>query len=195
METTDSQYSFGPEDRLKLIDVSRWPFVLIAPPRAVTNEEMLWSFVDFSMAIAKRMEPHGLLLDLRSNDAGITPYQRKMMTESIKPGPDNIAPGGVGVAMVFNSALLKGMLRAIFWIAKPPQPTRAFDNMKEAEQWLSDLLANPPNTDPDHPEGAKLLFQMATAGPKFARANNMLDKDVRLPSEIAAAERWPHLIP
>jgi hypothetical protein len=188
----DFSFTIGSEDRESFISGANWPIVVCKPPdRAVTDEEMVWSMIDLAAVIARHMEPHGLLLDLRDNKKGITPKQRRILTNAIKPGPDNVAPGGVGVAMVFTSKLLEGMLNAIFWISKPPMPTKVFNSAGEGQRWLREGLADAPRYDPDNAAHQATLYAMATNGPRYARANGLLDTEDLLASEIRAAERWP----
>ena len=37
--------------------------------------------------------------------------------------------------MVFESAVVRGVLMAIFWIFKPAYPTKAFKSVEEAIAW------------------------------------------------------------
>ena len=84
-----------------------------------------------------------MVIDLRRN-AGITPTQRKMLTDDMA-APEHAAVQArcVGVAMVFDSAFLRGILTAIFWVRKPPYPTQVFRTVAEAKTWAKALLAAP----------------------------------------------------
>jgi hypothetical protein len=106
-------------------------------PSSISNEELievLDDFIDY-ITVQKKGERYGVLQDLR-NTKGITSRQRKMITDNMDGMKDYAIHYCVGSAMVFDSPLLRGMLKAIFWITKPPYPTQVFKTLEDAENWV-----------------------------------------------------------
>jgi len=186
-------YALDANPKESLIDVSHWPIVVVRPTGPVSDQAFVQAISDYTMAISKHLEPHTVLLDLRHNP-GLTPKQRNILTDGFKPGKDNIQPGCQGTALVFTSKLLKSMLTAMFWIRRPPQITKVFNSITDAETWCFELQQKARRLRPENPDDAKIIFAMCSAGPRFARKYGLLKAGERHPSEIEAARRWPELV-
>ena len=120
-------------------DISRWPLVVVTPPRVVTDAQMERYLTQFDQIQAARPEPHCLVLDLRICER-ISPTQRKMITDRM-PDDGQVNPCQ-GLAMVFSSRILRGLLTAIFWVRKPPYPTVVFNELEPAIDWALRRLAD-----------------------------------------------------
>lgn len=116
------------------LSFAHWPVVLTtAPPGTVSDAEMLSYLERFRAEIARRRAPFISVLDLRAN-SGITPAQRKMITEGMTADNANTA-FCKAFGMVFSSSLLAGMLTAIFWVRKPKYETKVFTEVHDALDW------------------------------------------------------------
>jgi hypothetical protein len=120
-----------------MYDKSKWPIIKMVSPTSISDEELiktLGEFVDY-ITVQKKDERYGVILDLRDTK-GITTQQRKMITDNMDGMKDYAILYCVGSAMVFDSPVLRGMLKAIFWITKPPYPTQVFKTLEDAEGWI-----------------------------------------------------------
>lgn len=125
------------------LDFSHWPLIITTPPpRPVTNEE-LHDFLDrFEDGLRAREGRYVSVLDLRWH-TGITPRQRRMLTERMNAAHEGVAKDRLtGTAMIFTSALLRSLLTAIFWLRKSDHPTVVLRNLDDALAWGKRTLAN-----------------------------------------------------
>jgi hypothetical protein len=81
-----------------------------------------------------RAAPFAIVLDLRRS-SGLTPRQRKMITDRMNH-TDAVAPC-VANALVFESAVLRGVLTALFWIRRPAYPCEVFRTLDDAIGWAN----------------------------------------------------------
>ena len=117
------------------LDVEFWPVIVTRPEHGkVTDAELERYLSDYRTAIRTRHERYVGVLDLRDNNSGITPAQRKMLTSAMQEDSASYSLCA-GVAMVINSGLLRGMLTAILWIRKPPVTMEVFTSFDEAMEW------------------------------------------------------------
>lgn len=144
------------------IDDSRWPIVVVTPPRRVTDDQMRTHLATFAELQRDRGGPHILVLDLRRCEK-ISPRQREMIAERMPTATDHRAC--LGLAMVFTSTLTRGILTAIFWLRRPPYPTKIFSELAPALDWAQRTLHAETQT-PDRSEG--LTAAPATESPNPA---------------------------
>jgi len=121
------------------LDWRLWPVVVVTPPPRPSRDDELLTFMKlWERAVCARQQPYALVLDLRQS-ARMPPVQRKLlvhtMTEDALDGHCRCA------AVVFSSALVRGMLTAMFWVWRPAYPTRFLPSVEEAMVWCQDSLA------------------------------------------------------
>ena len=125
------------EDELIQMDESQWPVLIVTPPRTVSDEQMA-EFLGRHRALERqRAQDYVIVLDLR-NTGKLTPGQRELLTEGM--AGDESETWLRGLAMVFESRVLRGVLSMIFWVRKPPYPTRVFATPMEALPWARETL-------------------------------------------------------
>lgn len=77
-----------------------------------------------------------LVLDTR-DAAVMTRAQRHRIADHLKEKSDDIRRHFVGVCAIVPSALARGTVSAILWLAPPGVPTKLFDTEDEAVAWAN----------------------------------------------------------
>jgi len=125
------------------LDVAQWPVLVVIPPARLVTDAELDSFMQaFAHVVDQRKQPYAVVVDLRES-SGLTPRQRQAISNSMADTDARVLAGypNCGGALVFSSALLRGMLTAILWIKKPKHETRVFANIAEAVAWARTCVA------------------------------------------------------
>lgn len=133
----EPQAASSPSETRIVTDLSHWPVLLVTAPPRISDEEMARYIEESRRRRMERREPHVMVLDVRRTER-LPPTQRKMLTDNMSAAGD--ADPCLGMAMVFDSPLLKGVLTAIFWVRKPKYPTRVFTSLPEALAWARSVL-------------------------------------------------------
>ena len=121
------------------LDQSHWPLLIVITPPKVDDEELEHFLEQYSATIKSRGERYALVLDV-SNTEKLNPVQRKKLVNMMERNKAFNEKHCAGCAMVFSSMLLKGILTAIFWIHKPPHPTKVFNVQEDAIEWAFDMI-------------------------------------------------------
>jgi hypothetical protein len=83
-------------------------------------------------------EPYVLLFDMTR--AGIpTPLQRKRIATHMQESAENIRRIVRGLGVIAPSPLVRGVVVALFWVARPPVPHRIFGHHAEAADWAESV--------------------------------------------------------
>lgn len=136
----DSTKRFAPVE----VDVSEWPVVVVTPPPEPANEPMLEAFMnDWVTKTRHRAGSYVCVLDLRRS-GHMSPAQRRTLTDWMNKSRDGLARTCLGTALIFDSALLRAMLTAVFWAFRPPYPTQVFSTRHEAIGWAKLRTQNQP---------------------------------------------------
>jgi hypothetical protein len=127
------------DDRTDIeIDESQWPVLIVTPPPTVTDGQMREYLERHRLVESERAEDYVLVLDLRFTGR-LTPGQREMLTDGMKT--DASETWCRGLAMIFESRMLRGVLSMIFWVRKPPYPSKVFATPAEAFPWAKETLS------------------------------------------------------
>ena len=123
-------------------DDSDWPiFRVQIPERALTSTEFRAHVARLSAA-AERGEPYGLLIDALKAPP-LNASERQLIADSLRFTARR-HPGILrGVAVCLESAISRGGLTAITWLARPPYPMKGFESVASANVWLARQLAVP----------------------------------------------------
>lgn len=122
--------------------MGRWPAALVKPPDGMVTDPELDEFLGaFRKEVGRRRAAYVTVVDLRGN-SGITPTQRKRLSEYMRETEALGAPCR-GSALVFESALLRTLLTAIFWLKQPKYPVQVFATLDDAVRWAHELAAAP----------------------------------------------------
>ena len=121
------------------LDDSRWPVIIITPPAHRVSDQDFANYLAHHRAVIQRHDsPYVIVVDLREN-TGISPTQRQMLTDKMEADEVGESHAPVGCALVFRSALLRGMLTAIFWIRRPAHHVQVFGELERAVAWAREL--------------------------------------------------------
>lgn len=124
-------------------DTSGWPLVLVrfSDEEGHIADEAYQAFFESIDGILRRRSQFALLTDIRMS-APASATQRRMLTEWLKVVEAPTKHWAVGVAIVVRSAIIRGALRAVFWIKESAAPTRVVGSLQEgAEFCLAQLEA------------------------------------------------------
>ena len=118
------------------LDDSSWPVIVMHVPRGAHSDEAIQAILTrYKQLVLEHREPFVMINDLREA-SGVTQKQRAEMSSFLENELE-VASYCRGAAMVFNSAMLRGMLTAILWVSRPPYPTRVFKTVEEARTWAN----------------------------------------------------------
>lgn len=124
------------------IDVSDWPLIVVRSSTVESDQEMSAFCAEYNRLLRKKAEPFVQIADLRQVKT-LSPSRRKILTDSMKDNEDFTREYCRGVALVFDSAVMRHMLTAILWLKRPPYPHRVFNSMVDAKVWGHSQLASP----------------------------------------------------
>jgi stage II sporulation SpoAA-like protein len=119
-----------------------WPIVQVRYQGDVTAEMFEAASLRFVELVEQAMaEGRGVawLTDLSSYNPA-TPLLRQGLAKVIIRYRDQIGRGTLAEARVTQSAVVRGILTAIAWLAPQPWPIRVFESESEAIAWLRGCL-------------------------------------------------------
>ncbi len=125
------------------IDVSDWPLVVVQSSTVESDDEMRAFCMRYNTLLRAKAEPFVQIADLREVRA-MSPSRRKILTESIKQNESFTQQYCRGIALVFDSVLLRHLLTAILWLKNPPYPHRVFSSIADAKAWGREQLTPMP---------------------------------------------------
>ena len=118
-------------------DESRWPFVVITPPR-------VFSDADFGAMLARlrsyyeRGQRFGLVVDVRVA-APLQSEQRRVVVKEIDENVRRFGSLLVGVGYVVTTAVQRGGFKAMMWLRQIPEPpAKIFSLPEDAMAWVRD---------------------------------------------------------
>lgn len=118
------------------IDDSAFPLVVVVMPATWTDAE--WeAYLTRMRSYPERRTRYVTLTDARG--AGTpTAAQRKRAAEVMAEDQAISKRFNVANALVYESAILRGMITAITWITPPPVPMQSFATPRLALSWLDE---------------------------------------------------------
>lgn len=107
--------------------------VTVKPPRELTDEAVSTVLWTLEARLAEG-SPYAIVFDM--SEAG-TPnaIQRQMLATHMRKNKASIGRAVRAIAMVAPSALVRGVLTAIFWLEAPPVSHQVFATAAEATAW------------------------------------------------------------
>lgn len=100
----------------------------------VGDAEFAQHLEGLTQLLAERAHSVATILD--ASTAGVNPAtQRRMQAEWLKAHDSVLQATGLGTAIVIRSALVRGILTAILWMAPIPGDHVVFPTYAEAEEW------------------------------------------------------------
>ena len=104
------------------------------------SDDELQQFLQQMDAVLKLPGKKAGIVDLSDAVPG-TAKQRRVHAEWIADRKPLLQRDFVAAAIVTDSAIIRGTVTAIFWIAPLPLPTHVTASMEQAEGWLEPYLA------------------------------------------------------
>lgn len=120
------------------LDESRHPIWIQTLPEAPSPEAFERAFAHFDRRIeevARGGDHLGLVVDMRRYGTG-TSLQRQRAARTSELGARLLGDRILGQAVVLESALQRGALTAVSWLARPSWPVRTFADRLDAIHWL-----------------------------------------------------------
>ena len=137
-------------------DQSTWPIVVIRFPKGDYSAEM-GAFFTRILALANGPEPFVLIIDLRSASISSAGGRRES-AEFVKNAIDLSRIRGA--ALISNARMIRGAIKAIFWLAPVPVPVCVFRDTAEAQAWAEERA-----TELTAEREAELLYKSTRPGP------------------------------
>lgn len=121
------------------IDESDYPLVVLRfSGETMSSSEWAQMFSRLEGLIA-REESFGLLVDARRG-LGASAAQRKVAGDFIRRNQEGLRRHCRGLVTVSSSAIVRGIITAVQWIAPPPFPERVEGDIVAARRWLEGQL-------------------------------------------------------
>ena len=123
------------------LDASQWPIVVVTPPAVALSDASIDEFMErWTHTTHGQAGRYVCIHDVRSAPP-MSPAHRKKMTDMMNGYRAQLAAQCAGVAMVFDSVLMRAMLTAFMWMFRPPYPTQVFQSLDDAFRWGTEMLA------------------------------------------------------
>ena len=133
----------GPEFPALISDIkvvtADWPVIVVDTSDNLTDGELIDFLEKYDAFMQEQNQRHAVVVDLKRTKR-MPSRQRKMITDSMSKRNEYTKQFSACTALVFESAVMRGMLMAIFWIVKPAYPTKVFNSRKEAVAWCQTML-------------------------------------------------------
>jgi hypothetical protein len=123
------------------LDLSSWPIVVTRPRGGVLQDHELTDYIErFRTEIKRRTGRYVSILDLRDSPT-LTPVQRRTISNGMDEDRASTRQC-VGAAMVFESAIMRGLLTAILWLRQPKYEVKVFGDVQAAKAWACERLSS-----------------------------------------------------
>ena len=136
---------------LKNIDVSfvRKPLIVVRFTGAPTDAE----FRDYLAVLERNLEDSiargvttAVAIDASDQPNAISAAQRRTQADWIRSHYQSLTIGCAGTAFVAPTAILRGIITAVFWMQRLPYPYAVVSTLSEAEAWCAGQLASTPKS-------------------------------------------------
>lgn len=126
-------WSVPMEGRYFDVDESQWPMVVFRFRGEPTDEDFE-AYLRAMESLYERGERFAILFDARGT-VQLSAKHRRRQAQWLKDNAERIRRFNVGSAFVIDSAFVRGLLTAIFWIQPMPSPHTVTETLAEAEAW------------------------------------------------------------
>lgn len=124
----------NPPEHGVVVDADRYPLVIITLRGQLTDAQLEAYLAYVDRLPATGDEPGVMVFDL--SDARVfTATQRKRQADWIKAQRGDRMSPRQGVAFIIRSAIVRGAVRAVFWLADPSAAVGIFATREEALAW------------------------------------------------------------
>jgi len=123
-----------------IFDENAWPLSYVRFPSKPLSDEGFEYFIERYTAMVERRISFATILDSRGLTTAITAHQRKRLTEWFDVTGELAGEYHFGIAILINSALVRGALKAVTWVKPIPVPVRPFGSIADAAPWLREIF-------------------------------------------------------
>lgn len=120
------------------VDSSKLPLLRIRYDGSFSDDE-LRDYLGVLDGVLKVAGKKVAIIDLRTA-AAASANQRRLQAEWIKRNVDRLKTSFRGAAIITDSALMRGIVTAIFWIHPLPFPTEVVPDLASAQDWVKPHL-------------------------------------------------------
>lgn len=121
-------------------DLERWPIAVCRAYGESTDDD-LRAYTGRLSELLAREQRHVLIVDA-SGAKTLKGTHRQMVAEWNKANAEKLAKYRVGLVLVTRSAVLRGMITAVYWVFTPPFPYKAVDSIDSAFVWARERLTS-----------------------------------------------------
>jgi hypothetical protein len=119
-------------------DDSAWPLVIDTSSGAATDDDIERYVAAHDRYLARR-ELYAAVLDARGADQ-MSAAHRRRVAQWLTEHREELRRYHVALAFVSSSALIRGVLTAIYWLHPPPYPYKMFASLDEAKTWAREMI-------------------------------------------------------
>ncbi len=124
-----------------IFDETAWPLLYVRFPSKPLSEEGFEYFIERYTAAVERRIPFATILDSRGLSTAITANQRKRLTEWFEVTGELAGEHHFGIAVLISSAVIRGALKAVTWLAPIPVPIEPFGSIADSAPWVRAIFA------------------------------------------------------
>ena len=137
------------------VDLSRFPLIVSSTAGGVTDASLQRRFKVLAEVFRTRPEPYINIIDARTGPP-LSAAHRRMLADFSKEHETHSRLYCRGVAFVFESAITRGVMTAIFWARPAKVPNKVFKDFEEACAWGMGLIARETGAAVSEPEPLQL---------------------------------------
>jgi hypothetical protein len=120
-------------------DESEWPIFRVKMPPVALSAEAFEAHLEACSERIRRGKPFCMLIDMADHPP-LGAARRKAVADRMLEDGQRYPRVMLGCALVVHSAMSRGGVTAINWIAQPAYSFTAFEDVREARMWLNHLL-------------------------------------------------------
>lgn len=124
-----------------IFDDAAWPLLYVRFPSKPLSDEGFEYFIERYTDAVERRIPFATILDSRGLTSAITAHQRKRLTEWFEVTGELAGEYHFGIAVLIGSAVVRGALKAVTWVAPIPVPVNAFGSIADSDPWVREIFA------------------------------------------------------
>jgi hypothetical protein len=124
-----------------IFDDAAWPLLYVRFPSKPLSDEGFAYFIERYTASVERRTPFATILDSRGPTTAITARQRQMLTDWFDVTGELAGEYHFGIAVLINSAFIRGALKAVTWVKPIPVPVKPFGSIADAAPWVREIFA------------------------------------------------------
>jgi hypothetical protein len=121
------------------LDISHWPVVIISPTFHVTDQSIVDFMGSYFEFLESKKERYAVVMDLTQR-TNMTKSQRKILIDGMNKRKEFTRQYSAGTAVVFSSAVIRGILMSLFWLFEPNYPMEICNTIEEALSWCQDQI-------------------------------------------------------